>query len=129
MLKLFLQEITTMKTSTPCPCCKEPIRIEHIEDFLTPFHMKCPHCYIKLKETKMTPLLLVIAVMIIPLLVFLGIQVKSFLSGYFPNIEKVPTAIVFFAFCYPIYALYESFNALIIFNKGNLQTKKPNKKI
>jgi len=113
-----------MKTSTPCPACQKPITIEHIEDFPTPFNMKCPHCLAKLKETKMTPLLLLIATLVVPLLIFLGIQVKDFLSGYFPIVEKVPTAIVFFAFCYPIYALYESFNAVVIFNKGNLKLKK-----
>lgn len=72
----------------------------------------------------MTPLLLLIATLVVPILIFLGIQVKGFLTGYFPIVEKVPTAIVFFAFCYPIYALYESFNAVVIFNKGNLKLKK-----
>ncbi|MBO9128165.1 hypothetical protein [Bacillus sp. 165] len=113
-----------MKTSTPCLGCKKQITIEHFEDSPIPFNMKCPHCRAKLKETKMTPLLLVIAAIVVPLLVFLGIQVKSLLSGYFPIVEKVPTAIVFFAFCYPVYALYESFNAIVLFNKGNLQLKR-----
>lgn len=31
--------------------------------------------------------------------------------------------IVFMAFCYPVYVLYEAYNAVIIFNKGNLQLK------
>ncbi|MGG3452068.1 hypothetical protein ABER98_19845 [Domibacillus aminovorans] len=113
-----------MKTSIPCPRCQKPTTIEHFEDFPTPFNMKCPHCRAKLKETKMTPLLLLIAVIAVPLLIFLGITVQSFLTGYFPLVEKVPTVIVFLAFCYPIYALYESFNAVVIFNKGNLQLKK-----
>ncbi|MGG3641690.1 hypothetical protein [Bacillus gobiensis] len=113
-----------MRTSIPCPSCEEALTIEHFEDFSTPFTMKCPHCRAKLKETKMTPLLLLIAVIAIPLLVYLGITVQSFLAGYFPIIEKVPTIFVFLAFCYPIYALYEAFNAVVIFNKGNLQLKK-----
>ncbi|NGY87871.1 hypothetical protein F6Y05_32585 [Bacillus megaterium] len=71
----------------------------------------------------MTPWLLLLAVIIIPLLVYQGITVKSFLSGHFPIVEKVPTMIVFMAFCYPLYALYEAYNAVIIFNKGNLQLK------
>ena len=115
-----------MKKSTPCPGCQKPITIEHFEDFSSPFTMKCPHCREKLKETKMTPWLLLLAVIIIPLLIYLGITVKSFLSGHFPVVEKVPTMIVFMAFCYPVYALYEAYNAVIIFNKGNLQLKKPN---
>lgn len=68
----------------------------------------------------------VVIVIIIPLLVYLGIAVKSFMSGHFRVVEKVPTMIVFMAFCYPLYALYEAYNAVIIFNKGNLQLKKPN---
>lgn len=112
------------KTSTPCPNCQEPITIEHFEAFLFPFSMKCPHCRAKLKETKMTPFLLGLAVIIVPLLILLGITVKDFLASYFPIVEKVPTVFVFLAFCYPIYALYESFNAVVIFNKGNLQLKK-----
>lgn len=68
----------------------------------------------------------VVIVIIIPLLVYLGITVKSFLAGYFPVVEKVPTMIVFMAFCYPVYALYEAYNVVIVFNKGNLQLKKPN---
>lgn len=115
-----------MKKSTPCPGCQKPITVEHFEDFSSPFTMKCPHCREKLKETKMTPWLLLLAVIIIPLLVYLGIAVKSFMSGHFRVVKKVPTMIVFMAFCYPLYALYEAYNAVIIFNKGNLQLKKPN---
>lgn len=113
-----------MRTSIPCPSCQKPITIEDFEDFSSPFNMKCPHCRAKLKETKMTPLLLSIAVIMVPLLILLGITVKNILTGYFPIVEKVPTIIVFLAFCYPIYALYESFNAVVIFNKGNLKLKK-----
>lgn len=113
-----------MKTSLPCPNCLKSLTIEHFEEFSTPFNMKCPHCHVKLKETKMTPLLLLIAVVVIPLLIYLGIIVKGFISGFFPIVEKVPTVIVFLAFCYPLYALYEAFNAVVLFNKGNLQLKK-----
>ncbi|MHA7098276.1 hypothetical protein [Priestia aryabhattai] len=109
-----------MKTSTPCPGCQKPITIEDFEDFSSPFTMKCPHCRARLKETKMTPWLLLLAVIVI----YLGITIKSFLAGHFPIVEKVPTMIVFIAFCYPVYALYEAYNAVIIFNKGNLQLKK-----
>ncbi|MFD3447224.1 hypothetical protein ACFDTO_21780 [Microbacteriaceae bacterium 4G12] len=113
-----------MKTSIPCPSCQQQLTIEHFEDFTTPFTMKCPHCRVKLKETKVTPWLLLLAVVVVPLLVFLGITVQNFLSNYFPIVGKVPTVFVFLAFCYPVYALYESFNAVILFNKGNLHVKK-----
>lgn len=113
-----------MKTSIPCPNCQNSLTIKHFEKFPTPFNMKCPHCQAKLKETKMTPLLLLIAIFVVPLLIYLGIIVKSFLTGYFPIVGKVPTAIVFLTFCYPIYLLYEAFNAVVVFNKGNLQLKK-----
>ncbi|GAB1793211.1 hypothetical protein [Priestia megaterium] len=113
-----------MKTSKPGSGCQQPITIEHFEDFSSPFTMKCRHCRSKLKETKMRPWLLLLAVIVIPLLIYLGITIKSFLAGHFPIVEKVPTMIVFIAFCYPVYALYEAYNAVIIFNKGNLQLKK-----
>lgn len=112
-----------MNTSIPCPGCQEPITIEDFEHFSSPFTMKCPHCKAKLKETKITPLLLLIAVFVVPLMLLLGITVKNFLVGYFPIVEKVPTIFVFMAFCYLPYALYEAFNAVIIMNKGNLQLK------
>ena len=114
-----------MKTSTPCPGWQKPITIEDFEDFSSPFTMKCPHCRAKLKETKMTPWLLLLAVICIPLLIYLGITIKSFLAGHFPVVEKVPTMIVFIAFCYPVCALYGAYNAVIIFNKRNLQLKNP----
>ncbi|MGI8353120.1 hypothetical protein CHH57_19615 [Niallia circulans] len=112
-----------MKTSTPCPNCNKSLTIEHFEDFPSPFNMKCPHCKAKLKETKMTPILILVTIIIIPLFILLGVTVKNFLTNFFPIVEKIPTAIIFLAFCYPVYALYEAFNAVIIF-KGNLQLKK-----
>ncbi|MBT2258786.1 hypothetical protein J7E64_25925 [Priestia megaterium] len=72
------------------------------------------------------PVVIVISCYYHSLLVYLGITVKSFLAGHFPVVEKVPTMIVFMAFCYPVYALYEAYNAVIIFKKGNSQLKKPN---
>lgn len=113
-----------MKTSIPCPQCNKPITLEHFEEFSSPFTMKCPHCKAKLKETKMTPFLLIIAIFMIPLMIYLGITIQNLLAGYFPVVDKVPTILVFLAFCYPIYALYERFNGLIMFNKGNLQLRK-----
>ena len=113
-----------MKTSVPCPNCQDLLTIKDFEKFPTPFNMKCPHCQTKLIETKMTPLLLLIAVFVVPLLIYLSIIVKSFLTGYFPIVEEVSTVIVFSTLCYPIYLLYEAFNAVVIFNKGNLQLKK-----
>ncbi|GAB1792359.1 hypothetical protein [Priestia megaterium] len=67
-----------MKTSTPCPGCQKPITIEDFEDFSSPFTMKCPHCRARLKETKMTPWLLLLAVIIVPLSICLGIIKKAF---------------------------------------------------
>ncbi|WKA49654.1 hypothetical protein QWY22_12155 [Planococcus liqunii] len=113
-----------MKTSTPCPHCHKPLTVEHFEDFSSPYTMKCPHCSTKLKETKVTPFLLLLGAVAVPLLIFLGITVKTFLTGIIPLVEKVPTALVFLAFCYPLYALYEKFNAVVMFNKGNLHSKK-----
>lgn len=72
------------------------------------------------------PVVIVISCYYVSFTVYLGITVKSFLSGHFPVVEKIPTMIVFMAFCYPVYALYEAYNAVIVFNKGNLQLKKPN---
>jgi hypothetical protein len=77
-----------------------------------------------LKETRVTPFLLLLAVAMIPLFIFLAVTVKSYLSGILPVIGKIPTSIVFLGTLYPVYALYERFNGLIMFNKGNLQLKK-----
>lgn len=48
-----------MRTSVPCPNCQKAITLENFEDFLSPFTMKCPHCRAKLKETKVTPFLII----------------------------------------------------------------------
>ena len=112
-----------MKTSIPCPGCQKPITIEHFEDFSSPFTMKCPHCRAKLKETKMTPWLLLLAVIIVPLLIYLGITIKAFIWSFSCGRESAYHDCLY-CFCYPVYALYEAYNAVIIFNKGNLQLKK-----
>ncbi|WP_404328526.1 hypothetical protein [Mesobacillus maritimus] len=113
-----------MKTSIPCPNCQKAITLEDFEDFSSPFTMKCPSCKAKLKETKVTPFLLMGLVVVIPLFIFLTEVIISSLSKYLPVIEKIPSIIVFLGLLYPLYALYERLNGLIMFNKGNLQLKK-----
>ncbi|WP_409292508.1 hypothetical protein [Peribacillus sp. SCS-37] len=114
-----------MKTSVPCPNCQEAITLEDFEDFSSPFTMKCPYCKAKLKETKVTPFLLIGAIAVIPLFIYLTEKLVSLLSGIIPVIEKIPFIIVFIGLLYPLYALYERVNGLIMFNKGNLHLKKP----
>lgn len=112
-----------MKTSTPCPCCSKPITLEDFEDFSSPFTMKCPHCRAKLKETKATPYLLAGLVVMILLFIYLAEKAQSFLANYFLVVEKIPTSNVFIGVLYPVYAIYERMNGLIMFNKGNLKLK------
>lgn len=112
-----------MKKSIPCPNCEKSITLEDFEDFSSPFTMKCPHCKAKLKETKVTPFLLIGLAAVIPLFIFLAETAQGLLAGTFPVIEKIPTSIVFIGVLYPVYALYERVNGLIMFNKGNLQLK------
>lgn len=59
----------------------------------------------------------------IPLFIYLTEIIKSLLSDILPVINKIPTIVVFFGVLYPVYALYERFNGLVMFNKGNLQMK------
>ena len=113
-----------MKTSVPCPNCEEEITLDDFEDFSSPFTMKCPYCKVKLKETKVTPFLLMGVIVVIPLFIYLTETLISLLSGIIPAIEKIPFSIVFIGLLYPLYALYERMNGLIMFNKGNLQLKK-----
>ncbi|MDN4523921.1 hypothetical protein [Fictibacillus fluitans] len=113
-----------MKTSVPCPSCEKAITLDDFEDFSSPFTMKCPYCKAKLKETKVTPFLLIGLVAIIPLFIYLTEKLTSLLTGILPVIEKIPSVIVFIGLLYPLYALYERMNGLIMFNKGNLQLKK-----
>jgi uncharacterized paraquat-inducible protein A len=113
-----------MKTSIPCPNCQKAITLEDFEDFSSPFTMKCPSCKAKLKETKVTPFLLIGMIAIIPVFIYLTETLISLLSGILPVIQKIPSIIVFLGLLYPVYALYERVNGLIMFNKGNLQLKK-----
>ncbi|KZR60019.1 hypothetical protein [Pseudobacillus badius] len=113
-----------MRTSVPCPNCQKAITLDNFEDFSSPFTMKCPHCKAKLKETKVSPFLLIGLIAVIPLFIYLTEILVSLLSGLIPAIEKIPLFIVFLGLLYPLYALYERINGLIMFNKGNLQLKK-----
>ncbi|MDN4606086.1 hypothetical protein [Sporosarcina highlanderae] len=113
-----------MQSSIPCPNCQTALTLKDYEHFSSSFTMKCPYCKVRLKETKVTPLLMIGALAVVPLFIFLTETVISLLSGIIPAIEKVPTSLVFFSLLYPVYALYARFNGLIMFNKGNLQLKK-----
>lgn len=113
-----------MKTSLPCPGCQKSITLDDFEEFSSPFTMKCPHCRAKLKETKVTPFLLLGLIIVIPLFIYLTDKIISVLSHLIPAIEKIPSIIVFMGLLYPLYALYERMNGLVMFNKGNLQLKK-----
>lgn len=113
-----------MKTSVPCPNCQKAITLDDFEDFSSPFTMKCPYCKAKLKETKVTPFLLIGLIVIIPLFIYLTETLKTLLSDIIPVIDKIPNIIVFLGLLYPLYALYERMNGLIMFNKGNIQLKK-----
>jgi len=112
-----------MRKSVPCPNCEEAITLEDFEDFSSPFTMKCPHCNAKLKETKVTPFLLISIIVILPLFIYLTETLKSLLKDFIPVVEKIPSALVFLGLLYPLYALYERLNGLIMFNKGNLRLK------
>ena len=111
-----------MDPSLPCPNCGQSITEENFQRYSNPFSMKCPHCYAKFKETKVTPWLLILAIIVAPIFVFIGVTLQNYISGFWP-FEKVPTAFVFLAFAYPIYAAYEKFNARIVVSKGILQLK------
>jgi putative effector of murein hydrolase len=78
---------------------------------------------VKFKETKVTPWLLVLATIVAPIFVFIGVTLQNYISGFWPFIEKITTAFVFLAFAYPIYAAYEKFNARIVVSKGALHLK------
>ncbi|MGW6254193.1 hypothetical protein ACWF7H_13785 [Peribacillus butanolivorans] len=78
----------------------------------------------QIKETKVTPFLLIGLIAIIPLFIYLTETLITLLSGIIPVIDKIPSIIVFIGLLYPLYAIYERINGLIMFNKGNLQLKK-----
>ncbi|MFJ7666395.1 hypothetical protein ACIQXI_04765 [Lysinibacillus sp. NPDC097195] len=113
-----------MRTSVPCPNCQAKITLEDFEDFSSPFTMICPYCKAKLKETKVTPFLFIGLIVVIPIFIVITEKLISILSNIIPVIEKIPSFIVFIGLLYPLYAVYERFNGLIMFNKGNLQLKK-----
>jgi hypothetical protein len=113
-----------METSIPCPQCSEPITIEDFSNFSNPFTMKCPHCKTKLKETRITIPLLLLALVIIPLFIYIAATIKNLLSVIIPFLVEVPTVLFFIIFLYPLYALYERFNGYIIVTKGELKVKK-----
>lgn len=113
-----------MRTSVPCPNCQKAITLDDFEDFSSPFTMKCPYCKAKLKETKVTPYLLIGLAVIIPLFIYLTEKLITLLSDFIPVIDKIPSIIVFLGLLYPLYALYERINSFIMFNKGNIQIKK-----
>lgn len=110
--------------SLSCPNCGNPITEKDFKKYSNPFTMKCPHCKAKIKETKVTPWLLVLAIIVVPAFVFIGVTLQNIYAGYWPIVEKIPTILIFLAFAYPLYYAYESFNARIIVLKGHLQLKK-----
>jgi hypothetical protein len=113
-----------LKTSAPCPNCKNKITLSDFEDFSTPFTMKCPHCKSKLKESKVTGFLVISFIIALPLFYFLASEVKILLSNIIPVISKVPTSVVFLGTLYPVFTFYDRVVGLIVFNKGNLAIKK-----
>lgn len=113
-----------MRTFVHCPNCEEAITLKDFEDYSSPFTMKCPYFEAKLKETKVTPFLLIGLIAILPLLIFITKTLVPILTDLVPFIEKIAPPIVYTAVLYPFYALYERFNGLIMFNKGNIKLKK-----
>jgi len=112
-----------MKTNVPCPQCEIPITLKDFQDFSSPFTMRCPHCLAKLKETRVTPFLLILLIGAIPLFIFLTDLVQQFLAGFFPFVAKLPSVLIFLFPLFPVFMLYERFNGLIMFNMGNLRMK------
>ncbi|MED0655380.1 hypothetical protein P4S88_15375 [Anoxybacillus geothermalis] len=74
--------------------------------------------------TRRQMLQLLAAAGIVPLFLFLTVQIKAFVAAYWPVVEHVPTIIVFLVTLYPIYWLYERANATILCKKGRFQVKK-----
>ena len=110
--------------SLSCPNCGQPITVKDFKKYSNPFTMKCPHCRAKIKETKVTPWLLVLAIIVVPIFVFIGVKLQNIYSGYWPIVDKIPTIFIFLAFAYPLYYAYETVNARIIVSKGQLHLKK-----
>lgn len=113
-----------MQSYLPCPNCNNPITEEDFEDYSNPFTMKCPHCQAKIKETKVTKWLLLLAIAVIPLFIFIAVSNQNKLAEIWPFVDKIPTMFIFLAFSYPVYVAYEKFNARILVSKGHLELKK-----
>ena len=116
-----------MNPSLPCPNCGHSITEENFQEYSNPFSMKCPSCDAKFKETKVTPWLLVLAVIVAPIFVFIGVTLQTYIAGFWPFIEKVPTAFVFLAFAYPfMLSMKNSMRVLscqkVLYNLNNTKT-------
>lgn len=113
-----------MAPHVPCPACQKPITPDQIREFPTPFFMKCPYCKSKLKETKVTPLSLLVLAVALPLFIFIGSTVKTVLVSFIPAAEYVPTFLFFIAFCYPLVRAYETWNVKFLIDHGRFQLRK-----
>lgn len=112
-----------MSPSIACPNCQQAITVAHAKNFKILFVMKCPHCGAKLKETKITPWLILSLLLAVPLFIFLAVNVQNFLAVYFPIIAKVPTIFIFLAFFYPLYRFYENWHAQTLLRKGEIHLR------
>ncbi|MBL3755464.1 hypothetical protein NST14_03795 [Bacillus sp. FSL W8-0519] len=112
-----------MKEVIECPQCEGNITAQHIMDLPHPFSFRCPHCKVRLKEMRITPCLILAAICIIPLFIIIGESIKELLVKYFSIIDDVPTVFIFFLFCYPLYYLYEKYNAILFIKYGLLKVK------
>ncbi|WP_044736442.1 hypothetical protein [Geobacillus kaustophilus] len=112
-----------MEPFISCPQCTNPITVKDVMHFSSPWTMKCPYCDVKLKETRVTPFLLLAAACIVPLFIFVIVRIKAYAAAYWPIVDHVPTIIVFLVTLYPIYWLYERVNAIILCKKGRFQVK------
>ncbi|PDY48517.1 hypothetical protein [Bacillus pseudomycoides] len=101
-----------MKETIACPQCTGDITTEDMIEIPHPFTIRCPHCKVKVKETKVMPSLIGVGILIIPLFIFIGTIIKELLVNYFSIVEHVPTVLIFFLFCYSLYYLYEKHNAV-----------------
>ncbi|HDR7610515.1 TPA: hypothetical protein QCX47_002076 [Bacillus mycoides] len=112
-----------MKETIACPQCEESITAQHIIDIPHPFSLRCPHCKVKLKEMRITPCLILAAICIIPLFISIGESIKELLGKHFSIVDHVPTVLIFFLFCYPLYYFYEKYNAILFIKYGLLKVK------
>ncbi|HDR5267733.1 hypothetical protein E8M24_06565 [Bacillus thuringiensis] len=112
-----------MKEVIGCPQCEEDITVQHIIDLPHPFSLRCPHCKVKLKEIRVTSCLILAMICIIPLFIIIGESIKELLVKYFSIVDNVPTVLIFFLFCYPLYYFYEKYNAILFIKYGLLKVK------